>query len=208
MIYRNNIKKLIQVVTNNRFIYFLPQKDSVALTFDDGPILGNTEKILCILNKHKVKCTFFVNGKNAEKYPDLIKQIYNKGHSIGNHGFYHMHCKRSEIDSYINNVISLQNLLNDILPEEIPKLYRPPYGEWDYKLFYKLIKMDYRMILWSFDPGDSFKNNSKSIIGEFEEHKNYTGNIILLHEDNSNTIETLENIILFLKNKHLSIESL
>ena len=65
------------------------KKKSIALTFDDGPHPENTPRILDILKDKGVKATFFVIGKNAEKYPDLLRRIDAEGHIVGNHSYSH-----------------------------------------------------------------------------------------------------------------------
>ncbi|MDO8524033.1 MAG: polysaccharide deacetylase family protein [bacterium] len=63
--------------------------NQVAITFDDGP--GPcTEEILDILRFYDVKVTFFVLGKWAEKYPDIVRRVVREGHSIGNHTYSHL----------------------------------------------------------------------------------------------------------------------
>ena len=61
----------------------------IALTFDDGPGL-NTEEILKILDDKQVKATFFMLGNSIEKRPDLVKEVYSKGHEIANHTYNHI----------------------------------------------------------------------------------------------------------------------
>lgn len=60
----------------------------VALTFDDGPS-EYTQKLLNILRSHKVPATFFLLGQNIERYPNIVRQIYEEGHEIGNHSYSH-----------------------------------------------------------------------------------------------------------------------
>src|SRR5690625_542181 len=57
----------------------------VALTFDDGPDGKYTPQILDVLKKHNVKASFFLLGSRTEKYPDVVKRIFQEGHTIGNH---------------------------------------------------------------------------------------------------------------------------
>ena len=64
-------------------------KDLVALTFDDGPAEPTTRQILDLLDKYSVQATFFVSGINALRYPEIIKDIVSRGHSIGNHSLSH-----------------------------------------------------------------------------------------------------------------------
>lgn len=66
--------------------------ESVAyLTFDDGPDDKITPKILDVLKQENVKATFFVLGNMAEKYPKVLKRIFDEGHQIGNHSYNHVY---------------------------------------------------------------------------------------------------------------------
>lgn len=68
----------------------LPLADKeVVLTFDDGPLPPTTNKILTALSAECVQATFFIVGKNAKSYPDIVKAQVRAGHSIGNHTWSH-----------------------------------------------------------------------------------------------------------------------
>ena len=70
------------------------QKEKIAyLTFDDGPTLKSTSKILDILNEENVKASFFVIGKHVKEHPELVKRAYEEGHYIANHGYSHNNSK-------------------------------------------------------------------------------------------------------------------
>src|SRR5215216_4105962 len=62
---------------------------AIALTFDDGPNPHATPLVLDALAARSVKATFFILGRHAEQWPDLVKRIADEGHSIGNHGYFH-----------------------------------------------------------------------------------------------------------------------
>ncbi|UMX47871.1 MAG: polysaccharide deacetylase family protein [Candidatus Nealsonbacteria bacterium DGGOD1a] len=64
-------------------------ENKIALTFDDGPNPFFTVKTLDLLDEYSVKASFFVLGQNAEKFPDIVKEIYKRGHLIGNHSYSH-----------------------------------------------------------------------------------------------------------------------
>jgi peptidoglycan/xylan/chitin deacetylase (PgdA/CDA1 family) len=77
-------------------IFFLPVisrgvsgRKAVALTFDDGPDPQTTPELLRLLAKHGVKGAFFVNGRQAARYPELTAEILARGHALGNHSFSH-----------------------------------------------------------------------------------------------------------------------
>ncbi|RPI76510.1 MAG: polysaccharide deacetylase family protein, partial [Desulfobacteraceae bacterium] len=61
----------------------------IALTFDDGPNALYTPKILEILKEHDVKATFFVIGRQAQAFPEILRNIKNAGHEIENHSWNH-----------------------------------------------------------------------------------------------------------------------
>jgi len=68
----------------------LPLEDKeVVLTFDDGPLPPYTNRVLDVLAEHCVKATYFIIGRMARGYPDLLKRIRDAGHTIGNHSQNH-----------------------------------------------------------------------------------------------------------------------
>src|SRR6188474_3896913 len=68
----------------------LPLEDhEVVLTFDDGPLPPYTNRVLDVLAEHRVKATYFIVGRMARGYPDLLRKIREAGHTIGNHSQNH-----------------------------------------------------------------------------------------------------------------------
>src|SRR5262245_9224457 len=75
--------------SRNRISTGFRSSDAVALTFDDGPDPDTTPKVLETLRKHGARATFFVIGRQAELYPDVLRQIIESGSEIGNHSYSH-----------------------------------------------------------------------------------------------------------------------
>jgi peptidoglycan-N-acetylglucosamine deacetylase len=68
----------------------LPLADKeIVLTFDDGPLPPYTSRILDILASECVKATYFIVGRMARAYPDVLRRIYAEGHTIGTHSQNH-----------------------------------------------------------------------------------------------------------------------
>jgi peptidoglycan/xylan/chitin deacetylase (PgdA/CDA1 family) len=61
----------------------------VALTFDDGPLPPHTVRMLDLLDRHQVKATFFMMGRNVERWPDVAREVLARGHEVGNHSYSH-----------------------------------------------------------------------------------------------------------------------
>ena len=79
---------------------------TVALTFDDGPNVEATPAILDALKARGVRATFFILGRHAEQWPELVKRVADEGHAIGNHGYFHrkLHFKSP---SYVRTDLTL-----------------------------------------------------------------------------------------------------
>ena len=81
---------LIKKIFSN-YIWAIPNAENkVYLTFDDGPTPEITNWTLNELQKFEAKATFFCIGDNLRKYPEIYKEIIQKGHAIGNHTFNHL----------------------------------------------------------------------------------------------------------------------
>lgn len=100
---------------------------AVALTFDDGPNPDATPLILDALRARGVKATFFILGRHAEQWPDLVKRVADEGHTIGNHGWFHrkLHFKSPE---YVRRDLELGTAAIVKASGVRPKLFRAPHG--------------------------------------------------------------------------------
>jgi peptidoglycan/xylan/chitin deacetylase (PgdA/CDA1 family) len=67
----------------------LPDDTAVSITFDDGPNPRATPLILDVLRRERVRATFFVLGRHADLWPDLVRRMAAEGHQLGNHGYWH-----------------------------------------------------------------------------------------------------------------------
>ena len=100
---------------------------AVALTFDDGPNPDATPPILDALRDRGVKATFFILGRHAERWPDLVKRVADEGHTIANHGYYHrkLHFKSP---AYVRQDLELGTKAIVAACGVRPKLFRAPHG--------------------------------------------------------------------------------
>lgn len=177
-----------------------PQGHYIALTFDDGPHPTKTSEILQILQENQVKATFFVVGENAESNEEIVEEIINRGHEIGNHTFRHKylsgqgrHVMESEIDLCDDAIFNHS--------EYSAKLFRPPGGLYDDTLTALCAERGYSVVLWSIDTRDWAGTSAIEICNEIF---NYIedGSIILMHDyvsGESHTAEALRIVIPKLK---------
>ncbi|MBO6716398.1 MAG: polysaccharide deacetylase family protein [Rhizobiaceae bacterium] len=79
-------------------------RGEVVLTFDDGPMPGKTKSILNALDSHGVKATFLMVGQMANAYPDLVREVAARGHTIGTHTQNHTNLASVSFDTAVSQI--------------------------------------------------------------------------------------------------------
>ncbi|EJS67801.1 polysaccharide deacetylase family protein [Bacillus cereus] len=178
-------------------------KAEVALTFDDGPDLVFTPKILDKLKQHNVKATFFLLGENAEKFPNVVKRIANEGHVIGNHTYSHPNLAKVNEAEYRNQIIKTEEILKG-LAGYAPKFIRPPYGEILENQLKWATEQNFMIVQWSVDTVD-WKGVSADTITNNVLGNSFPGSVILQHSTPGGhlqgSVDALDKIIPQLKTK-------
>ena len=100
---------------------------AVALTFDDGPNPGATPLVLDMLRRERAPATFFILGKHAERWPELVRQAAREGHTLGNHGYAHrkLHLRSPR---YVRRDLELGAAAIERAAGVRPSLFRAPHG--------------------------------------------------------------------------------
>ncbi len=181
----------------------------VALTFDDGPST-NTIEILDILKSEDIKATFFVIGKHAKEYLEILLKVKEDGHQIANHSYSHSPKLHSESKQNILSEISKTENTIETIVGTTTRYFRPPYESLSYNMEKVLRDNNYKIVLWSVDPKDwDTKNNPEKI--EQAVLKNIKDrSIILLHDSKDSTESTKitdENTEIMLKDLIKKIKS-
>lgn len=180
----------------NASIYTATGEKVVYLTFDDGPSANITPKILDILDKYNVSATFFVLGTMVNKNPEILKDTYNRGHIIANHGYSHKYKKiYSSIEAFANDVNEGYSAVSSTLGFEYPyKIYRfPGGGHSSSKNKFKevLINGEYYYFDWNALTDDSVGNKepanqvSKAIASSGDKN-----NVVILMHDSATMAST------------------
>lgn len=152
----------------------------VCITFDDGPDPKHTPQILDILKDKGVKATFFVVGKNVEKYPDIARRIVEEGHDIGNHTYSHKELAPSTRKIIINELSKTDVAIKDVTGVST-KLFRPPRGIYSQASRQLLVELGYKIILWSVSSVDWRRTSPNWIVNRIRRYARY-GSIILFHD--------------------------
>ncbi|HZM82035.1 MAG TPA: polysaccharide deacetylase family protein [Candidatus Limnocylindrales bacterium] len=180
---------------------------AVALTFDDGPYPENTPQILDLLRQTGTKATFCVLGRNAHTYPDLIRRIYNEGHTFCNHTWRHdMELRNKDEGAIRDDLAATLNAIHEAAPEAKVPYFRAPGGYFDNRLVGIAAKMGMTSIHWDVDPrdwdfgkygrGQSMVNQIVSTVKQ----NTRPGSIILSHDNlKPDTVTAYKTLIPWLK---------
>lgn len=175
----------------------------VALTFDDGPHPENTPRILDVLDKSYVTATFFLQGREAEKYPALVREISARGHQVGNHGYSHLDARQSPWNIYVDEVHRAQTILQDAVGRKLDKIFRPPFGNIGGTSFLALAWNGFRFVFWSVDSRDSFIREPSALTAHIASLGIVSGDILLFHEDYAHSVTALPAILELLERGRL-----
>lgn len=149
----------------------------VALTFDDGPHGTYTKELLDGLKKRGVVASFFVLGEHIEGNEELIRQMKEDGHLIGNHTFSHVKLDTLNKEAACDEVKRTCEALESITGEPVEYI-RPPYGAYNEDLEC-LINLN--KVLWTVDPQDWNTTNADAVVNHILNNVG-DGDIILLHD--------------------------
>lgn len=158
-------------------------------------------EMLEVLDQTDTKATFFVTGRFAEKFPELVKQISDAGHEIGNHGYKHPHPDQLSVAQNQKDIIDSEVILEKLIGTK-PVLFAPPYGEHGQTCLQAAEQCGYTTILWTADtvdweqPAPSHDTLVQRVTGD----KLTNGAILLMHPK-PHTAEALPDIIGTLKAK-------
>ena len=205
----------------NKWNYLRTDGKKIAyLTFDDGPSIETTPKILETLRNNEIKATFFVLGSNVEKsdtQKELLKEMVKEGHAIGNHGYCHNYSilypgRVADTTAFINDMEKSENVMKSVLGDDFStKVIRFPGGHMSWKtgnLDPVLEQHGYTYIDWNVLNGDA-EGNGKTVEQLINRLKETITNlcgyydvlVVLMHDTDAKptTAESLQQSIDYLK---------
>lgn len=178
-------------------------KKQVAISFDAAWGNEETGQLLDILDKYKVKATFFLVGDWVDKFPDDVKTIAAKGHDVGNHSDTHPHMPQLTDDKAAAEITACNEKIEK-LTGHCPTLFRPPYGDYDNMVVNTVKSMGMYCVQWDVDSLD-WKDPTPEQMTKTVLNKVKDGSIVLMHNGAKNTPAALPSIIEGIKAKGFEI---
>ncbi|MGY1495973.1 polysaccharide deacetylase family protein [Streptomyces sp. QTS52] len=169
---------------------------TMVLTFDDGPDPRYTPDILRTLREHDVRAMFFVCGEMAVDNKDLLAEMTDDGHVVGNHTWSHpllTRLTRSEIRSQMERT---SEVVEDACGEP-PVWFRAPYGAWNRTAFQLGAELGMEPLAWTVDTLDWMTPGARTIADRVERGA-APGVVVLSHDaggDRSQSVRALRDYL-------------
>ena len=175
-------------------VYSVEREDNViTVSFDASWGGDQTLRILDLLDEYNAKATFFLVGIWVDKYPELVKEIYARGHEIGNHSASHPEMSKLSNEQIIQELDSCSDKI-EALTGERPTSFRPPYGDYDNEVVTVARSEGYEVVQWSIDSLD-WKNKGVDDLIRRATNNVQKGDIILFHNDSKYILDALPTVL-------------
>lgn len=162
----------------------------VAMTFDDGPKPGQTDRLLDMLKERGIKATFFVIGQNVVQYPQLIQRMVAEGHEVANHSWNHPSLTKLSAAGVAEQIRKTDAAIVAAGAPQ-PTVMRPPYGATNAALNRRLNEeFGQKVVLWDVDPLDWKYRNAARVTNEIVTNAK-PGSIILAHDIHASTVDAM-----------------
>lgn len=191
--------------TFNSDVYYRGDVDDKIVAFACNVDWGNEyiPEMLKIFNDYNIRITYFVTGRWAENNREILKQIYESGHEIGNHGYNHVDYDKLTYEKNREEIEKTHNIIKEILDMDA-KYFAPPSGAYNENTIKASKDLGYKLIMWSVDTIDWRKDSTKDIIIKRVIEKIHNSAIVLMHPTEE-TVKALPEIIDYLKSNGYEI---
>jgi peptidoglycan-N-acetylmuramic acid deacetylase len=162
-------------------------------------------EILETLEEKQVRATFFILGKYANMFPDIVRQIAADGHEIGNHSFYHPNFTTITPISATQEIAHTENTIEWAIGKPIKMRYfRFPYGARNNTTRYHAATMGYQSVFWNIDPRGWDPEKTSQDVVSYVENSAHSGGIIIMHCGSWDDTNALDKVIETLRNLGLT----
>lgn len=164
----------------------------ISLTFDDGPD-EMTSRYIELLDRLRVRATFFLIGSRAEKHPDMVRALVAAGHEVASHGFTHKAFPAMGAAELTDELLHTSEVLPPTTTQH--PFVRPPKGAVTPMSLVRTAAAGFTSVLWSLDSDDCRTVDPKRVEAVLSPDNVRPGEVVLLHEGQEWTLSALESII-------------
>ena len=164
----------------------------IALTFDDGPNPLITPRLLDMLDAHSARATFFLIGRNVQRWPQLAAEIAARGHEIGNHSQNHLLLPLLPQRMLLREMRRADNAIHAATGTR-PRLFRPPMGWFNRRMLRTLATHGYQPVLGDVYPQDTTRPGSGVIVDRVMARL-APGSIVIMHDGSMSRADRTQSI--------------
>ena len=196
--------KTVATTDKSQGIYRFGNEDSFGVSLMFNVYWGTEEvdEILLILEKYDAKATFFIGGCWADDNVECLRRIHEKGHEIGNHGYFHKDHSVLSLEQNKKEIESCNQFIK-LAIGQTPTLFAPPSGAYGKNMLSACQNLQMATILWSKDTID-WRDKNSSIIYTRATKNIRPGDLVLMHPMKA-TVDALEDIIKFYHTQNLAL---
>lgn len=168
----------------------------VYLTFDDGPTLAWTPRVLELLARYRAQATFFVLGRSAAAHPELVRRQFAAGHGIGNHTWSHRRLTGLTGARLAAEIGPTSAAIQRATGAPV-RCLRPPYATVDAASAARVRALGLRLVLWDIDTNDWLRPGAGVIAARVLDRVR-SGDVVLFHDgggDRTQTVAALERVL-------------
>jgi len=169
------------------------EEKKIAISFDAAWGDDYTLGILDILDRYNIKSSFFLVGFWVDKHPEHVKEIYKRGHDVGNHSTNHPYMTKLSDEEIVKELNITGEKIEKLINEK-PILFRPPFGDYDDRVINLCRENGYYVIQWDVDSLDWKELGVQPVVDRVTRNvKN--GSIVLFHNNAKYVLDFLPIII-------------
>ncbi|HET6492438.1 MAG TPA: polysaccharide deacetylase family protein [Burkholderiales bacterium] len=171
------------------------RRREVCLTFDDGPDPAVTPRVLELLDRYHAKASFFCIGEKAVAFPDIVREIARRGHSVENHSYGHSHAFAFYGLGRLRREVALAQRTIVAICGQPPAFFRAPAGFRGVLLDAALSDTGLRYVSWTRRGYDAVSNDSAAVLRRLTRGL-AAGDVLLLHDGASARTREGEPVVL------------
>jgi peptidoglycan/xylan/chitin deacetylase (PgdA/CDA1 family) len=179
-----------------------PENNNISLMINVYWGTEFVEPMLDILEEKNATATFFVGGTWANSNSDILNQIYDNGHELGNHGYYHKDHTRITRERNREEINITHELVKALTTVEMD-LFAPPSGAFSATTLEVAEDLGYKTIMWSKDTID-WRDNDSNLVYNRATNNPQNGDLILMHPT-EHTLNAFEDIITFYQDNSFNV---
>lgn len=193
-----------QTVTASSKIIYNGDTNSNKVSFMINVYWGTEflEEILKTLDSYSAKCTFFIGGCWADDNNEIVNAFVERGHELGNHGYFHKDHKNLNLEGNKNEIMQNHKLIREIAGIEM-NLFAPPSGSIGNSMIDVCVANNYKIIMWTRDTID-WRDKNEDIIYTRAIKNIKGGDLVLMHPTEA-TAKALPKILEYCKQNNLAV---